>query len=739
MKKQCLLFLFFLSTITFSQDLSDFQGLKAQGNLPIDFTTLSQDKYQQDRDTNTDKSLDKDFFLNTRFIIDELLLSGQILFNDPLSNYLNDVARYTLTSQRGLYKELRFYVLKSNIVNAFSTDQGIIVFTTGLLGQLENEAQLAYIIAHEVSHYTEKHVRESYVERKKVSDGSGKYQRLTYDSRITEMSIYEKKNELEADEKGIEIYLTTEYAVDDIFSSFEMLLYSYLPFEEVKFDTTFLATDKLVIPGIFFPDTINEITREENYDDENSTHPNIQKRMDAAFDLVDGKTSKGDFKFKVSEERFYEMRELARFEGINLYLTNRNYARALYNVFLLKRKHTENRFLDLSLVKSLYGLTKYKNANRYREVVERAKEVEGESFTLQLFLNEISGAQLNVIAVRHAYDMVKKYPGDKIFLNYLDDLKKELAVNARFNFVDLVDHAYGDQLELPLELANDFDIEDSIAKIEASDLTKYQKIKRKKELRETATPDNKTYDFDEDFHLFALYDMVKNDNLIGELKEIKENHEEDQNRNYADLSRSSNGKSPEIKKVLVVDPVFEAYETNRKKDHKDSEDRKISLGESYSKPYKNLDIEVSLLDSKKLTKTDAEKYNDLGQLYLWVREVLDHKDLDMISSMHDRTEELKATYGTEHFLFSGVYAYRYRHEFSDKHLYAAIYLVTLPVIAYDLLRVHNYFELLAFSANLETDKIEFVQVNEVGIKSSNLVIEAYIYDILYELSKTNKK
>src|SRR5690606_14300479 len=158
----------FLAGISFSQDLNKFMTNKANGPIPQEFVKLSQDKVKVDYASNSDQNLDKDFFLSSRYFIDQLLLGGRVLFNEHLSIYLNKVAEYILRSEKKLYDELRFYVLKSNNVNAFSTDQGIIVFTTGLLAQLENEAQLAYIIAHEVSHYTAHHVRSSYVETQNI-------------------------------------------------------------------------------------------------------------------------------------------------------------------------------------------------------------------------------------------------------------------------------------------------------------------------------------------------------------------------------------------------------------------------------------------------------------------------------------------------------------------------------------------------------------------------------------------
>ena len=99
-KSYILAFLITLCSHGVAQDLSKFVELKSKGTIPDDFTTLSSDKFNQDYDRNTNKDLDKDFFLSTRFFIDELLLSGRVLFNDPVTDYLNKVAKQVLRREK---------------------------------------------------------------------------------------------------------------------------------------------------------------------------------------------------------------------------------------------------------------------------------------------------------------------------------------------------------------------------------------------------------------------------------------------------------------------------------------------------------------------------------------------------------------------------------------------------------------------------------------------------------------
>jgi beta-barrel assembly-enhancing protease len=735
----------FISLASYSQSLDNFVTLKCSGSIPEDFTTLSSKKFETDHAENTDKNLDKDFFLSTRFFIDELLLSGRVLFNDPVTVYLNKVADYILRGDKELRKKLRFYILKESTPNAFSTDQGIILFTTGLVAQLENEAQMAYILCHEISHYTKKHVRNEYVEQKKIERGKGSYSRMSTRGRIAQMSQYSKDLELEADAEGIEMYLKTEYAVEEIFSEFEVLLYSYLPFADVKFDTNYFNTEELIIPGFYFPDTINEISQEGDYDDEGSTHPNIEKRMDAAFEKLGDSKSKGEKKFVQPEEDFFKVRNLCRFENINIALYEREYGNALYTVFLLQREFPNNRFLDLAKVKALYGLAKYKNASRYNEVTEKPTKVEGESYVLHAMLKNITREQLNVIAFRHAYDMAEKYPDDAVFKLYRDDMKRELALRSQIAFSSFKKMSYEEFQTQSGIVKDSFNVEDSIAKIEASTtLSKYEKIRMKKELR-ALTETSVAGSIEKEFHLYALNDLVSEKNLVDELQDIKKDYEEELSRQKLEREKQDKDDLLDktqhlgIDKLVVVDPLYENYRLNEKRDHMKSEDKKLGLADVYMQDYPGLDLETQLVDSKNLAGSDVDEYNDLGLLMAWVSEVVEHDEIDMISSSRDQMNVLNEKYGTSHFLFSGIYGYKQRAEPTAAHVYGILFVYTAPIALADLLVVHNYFDLVALSVDASSDNVEFTKIQSVNLKGTDQILKAYVYDILYQLSSEPKQ
>ena len=158
------LFLFSIILPICSQSDTAYKNLKNEGVLPKDFLTLSSAKYNKDikqvdkkRLKRKEKKTQKDFYLNSNFLVDDLLRSGQVLFETEYSSYLKSITEVVLKNKPEVVKNLKIYLLKSHAVNAFATQDGSIFVTIGLLTKVENEAQLAYILSHEVIHVTHKH------------------------------------------------------------------------------------------------------------------------------------------------------------------------------------------------------------------------------------------------------------------------------------------------------------------------------------------------------------------------------------------------------------------------------------------------------------------------------------------------------------------------------------------------------------------------------------------------------
>lgn len=86
------------------------------------------------------------------------LLGAAPLVDDPeLQRYVNDVGYWVASQSKRKNLPWRFGVIDSPGINAFAAPGGYIVITLGLFSLLENEAQLAGVLGHEISHVIKKH------------------------------------------------------------------------------------------------------------------------------------------------------------------------------------------------------------------------------------------------------------------------------------------------------------------------------------------------------------------------------------------------------------------------------------------------------------------------------------------------------------------------------------------------------------------------------------------------------
>lgn len=90
-------------------------------------------------------------------LISGLLGAAPLVAEAELQHYVNDVGSWVAMQTSRKHLPWHFGVIQSDGVNAFAAPGGYIVITLGLFSLLENEAQLAGVLAHEIAHVTRKH------------------------------------------------------------------------------------------------------------------------------------------------------------------------------------------------------------------------------------------------------------------------------------------------------------------------------------------------------------------------------------------------------------------------------------------------------------------------------------------------------------------------------------------------------------------------------------------------------
>jgi predicted Zn-dependent protease len=92
----------------------------------------------------------------------ELEDSGLVYRNDEVETYLDGVAHRLQPPD--VYQKIPFRVrvLSSPRLNAFAFPNGVVYVHTGLLARLDNEAQLAVLLGHEMTHATHRHALKEF-------------------------------------------------------------------------------------------------------------------------------------------------------------------------------------------------------------------------------------------------------------------------------------------------------------------------------------------------------------------------------------------------------------------------------------------------------------------------------------------------------------------------------------------------------------------------------------------------
>jgi predicted Zn-dependent protease len=90
-----------------------------------------------------------------------LLGAAPLVEDDELQRYVNDVGYWVASRSSREDLPWTFGVIDSRGINAFAAPGGYIVITLGLFNLLENEAQLAGVLAHEIAHVVQKHHLEA--------------------------------------------------------------------------------------------------------------------------------------------------------------------------------------------------------------------------------------------------------------------------------------------------------------------------------------------------------------------------------------------------------------------------------------------------------------------------------------------------------------------------------------------------------------------------------------------------
>lgn len=224
--------------------------------------------------------------------IERSYATSALRLKDPeLENYVKSVL---CRLSESYCADLRVYILEQPYFNAAMWPNGMMAVWTGLLLRAENEAQLAFVLGHEMGHYIRRHTLQRMVEIRNQGDilafvnlglavaGLGSAGYLTTAAVVANLMSFSRENEREADEFGVQFALDAGYDPGEGVALWQL----------IKAEEEALERDE---PSIFF-----------------ATHPAIDERI---ANIEKHITSAGDEDAKLEQERARYQEVMQRFRA----------------------------------------------------------------------------------------------------------------------------------------------------------------------------------------------------------------------------------------------------------------------------------------------------------------------------------------------------------------------------------------------------------------------------------------
>ncbi|MDF2453822.1 MAG: Peptidase family [Bacteroidota bacterium] len=672
----------------------NFSPLKSSGKLPAIFSeniraVITKDIADIKKAGEKNADLKAQFVTSSNYQIEKIVKSGNSLINGEVSDYLNNIVDVIFKDDPGLRSKISVYAFKSEVVNAYSFDKGYVFVNLGLIAQAETEAQLAYLLCHEIQHYLKNHQINGFVNEQIIESNS------SFQNKVLDKCQYSKETEGEADVEGFKLFEKTPYNPKESLKLFDVLQYSHLPFELVEFKKSFFESKNYVLPEKYFLKTVQPISDNSNIDDSKMTHPSTAKRKSVVSEKLKfaDKTNKKDF--ILGEARFEYIRDLARFELCRLYLKNRDYVSALYAGYLLKQKYPDNEFIDEVICKSLYALSLYKNgqlkynANSHLSAgIPAYTQIEGFPQQLYHLVDTMPSNEFVIMSLNYTYRAHKRHS---------KNLKMAAVADSLLKMMHQVDWKISDfNRSIKEETILDSSERKNLSKTEI--ISKMQKIRNKE---------------DSIYYVNVFHDLLTTDKYFSEKFPLTAPATNSKPVSIKTKPGSKQNFNLSIDKALFLEPFY--YKIDKDKNafkYVESDLKQEKLLNNINSYASAQGFELVTLDPALVKEGEIEKLNDYSILNDWLFENLDHLQNNAFIFNTNEIENLIARYGTPYVIKTGMISSKSR------------------------LKNRTFFMVYVF--DLRNNNVVYSKTEIFRVKDATDLINAKSYQMIYELKNLKK-
>ena len=425
MKKVFLIFLVLACGLCFSQN---YEPIRYTGKIPesILFDPLSVSKDLIGKEKKLKPEDATRFYSYIYFEKKKLLTGPYIYYNDPISEYVHSVAKNLFANEPAILDKIQVYVTRYPSPNAYSLPDGSIFINVGLISLLENEAQLAFIIAHEYAHIAEKHSLDEILKMNSIKDKEKNT--LNPEGDVFRQLRFSRENEFESDAKALQYMAGSPYNSKESVNALKLLQDSmFLKFDN-KIDFTYILPEELMKDSSLFKKVSakrkkndNFIFKQREYDDLFETHPALGSRITALeqiLDLSEYKTE-GKIKNNIEADKINKIKNICLYEMVENLFRDSDYFTSLYLSLKLAIDNPDQEFFYSLVLKNLYWLSYYKEIKSYEGVVSFQSYLQQKDYSkLYCLLNNAGLRDLRTMAYSFGKKHIEKLNKNDEFYYY---------------------------------------------------------------------------------------------------------------------------------------------------------------------------------------------------------------------------------------------------------------------------------------------------------------------------------
>lgn len=283
----------------------------------------------------------------------DLHLSSDVIFTAPVVDYLNELKDKLLKDSPALRDEIQVFGLKSPYVNAFATVNSNIYMNVGLFATLENEAQLAFVLCHEISHITGRHILEQQLTiEREIEEITEKEAVRSDDFLLERFHKLSRADEYDADAEGLKLYLASGLPIEEARRSLALLRKADDSISDLTSRKSLLFIEGVQLLDDFWTeyDKFNFVATDTSkvY----LTHPSIEDRI-AKFSSYSGTT--GDKISILNADKFIQIHNEAKSLNAALLVREQSFVRLFLDSYVDYANGSKESINDLCY--SLQGLT----------------------------------------------------------------------------------------------------------------------------------------------------------------------------------------------------------------------------------------------------------------------------------------------------------------------------------------------------------------------------------------------